>query len=734
MRRHPGRPAAIGAAFCAAALIIPAATAASVDSPDPDESLSEDQVDQAAVDDDHDVDGDIDATTALQPGATDHAVIETISRDVPTVSEDTFTVTASPGELATFDALVDTADGDPVAQSESILVDVDGLRVVGVGSDDADVPLSVALRSEGGEDGPGWSEWVEYDFEAANDEPDARAGTDPIAVIGADRIEIQILADSGTADLSGFASVEVEIAVIDPGYSADDELGEMTDADAAAEAASVTSPPTIRDRAAWGADETQRRWRPVAGRVTGGIVHHTAGTNNYTQGQVPGIIRGIYHYHANTLNWGDIGYNILVDRYGRAWEGRYGGLENAVIAGHALGANTTTFGVGMLGHYESTNPPQAAVDQVARVIGWKFSVHGITNAGRGVGVDGAPIPRITGHRDVSATLCPGQRMYNRLGEVRTKVEQYQAANRPRNLGPLATVRLAGANRSATSVAIGAWTPQPGNRVYIATRENFPDALAVASPAARQRAAVLLVQHNNVPAVVRDELSRRNPSSIVVLGGSSVVSNSVLTQLRSYSPSVTRMAGSNRYGTAATIATTYFGQTSTNEVWIAEGADFADALSAGPGAARRSAPILLTRPTSLTPETRAALRHFSPSRVRIIGGEAAVPASVMREIRAVVPGAQVQRISGPNRAGTAAAVASHVWPNGSSNVHFAQAGAWPDAVTGSSAAGALNSPLLLVGSSCAPAATVTATSRLNPSRGWVLGGSAVIRPGAEQRRC
>ena len=88
-------------------------------------------------------------------------------------------------------------------------------------------------------------------------------------------------------------------------------------------------------------------------------MHHTADTNNYTADQVPAMMRSIYRYHTVSRGWGDIGYNVIVDKYGRLWEGRFGGLASTVIGAHAGGFNTGTFGVSMLGNYDTTptTPP-----------------------------------------------------------------------------------------------------------------------------------------------------------------------------------------------------------------------------------------------------------------------------------------------------------------------------------------------------------------------------------------
>src|SRR3546814_17511334 len=128
--------------------------------------------------------------------------------------------------------------------------------------------------------------------------------------------------------------------------------------------------------------------------------------------------------------WNDIAYNFAVDRFGRTWEVRAGGVTQTVIGGHAKGFNTYTTGVMVLGDLTSTTPSQASVDSVADVIGWKFALdrqdpRGSTqyqSLGGPRSADGAVVhlPRIPGHRAVRQTGCPGRRLHPPLGAHRQK--------------------------------------------------------------------------------------------------------------------------------------------------------------------------------------------------------------------------------------------------------------------------------------------------------------------------
>src|SRR6185369_8022061 len=120
-------------------------------------------------------------------------------------------------------------------------------------------------------------------------------------------------------------------------------------------AVSMAGSPKIISRAGWRANDEILRGKPrYAGRVYFAVVHHTAGSNSYSAAQSPAIVRAIELYHVKANGWNDIGYNFLVDKYGQVFEGRYGGMERAVIGAHAEGFNTGSVGVAVIGNYSST--------------------------------------------------------------------------------------------------------------------------------------------------------------------------------------------------------------------------------------------------------------------------------------------------------------------------------------------------------------------------------------------
>jgi len=190
--------------------------------------------------------------------------------------------------------------------------------------------------------------------------------------------------------------------------------------------------PRLVARAAWQADEAIVKGKPsYADSIRMAHVHHTAGTNGYTQLQAPAVVRAVQLYHVKGNGWNDIGYNALVDRFGTVYEGRAGGLDRNVVGAHARGFNTGSFGVAVMGDFRSVDPPAAAVDALVRTLAWRLDVahvdplstfNGISSGNERFNT-GVPVflRAISGHRDTGLTTCPGERLYVRLGDIARRV-------------------------------------------------------------------------------------------------------------------------------------------------------------------------------------------------------------------------------------------------------------------------------------------------------------------------
>ncbi|MGY2084925.1 N-acetylmuramoyl-L-alanine amidase [Blastococcus sp. SYSU DS0539] len=308
--------------------------------------------------------------------------------------------------------------------------DVAGFSLVGVtwAHDPAVVDVLVQVRVQ--DSGGSWGSWTEVGTEDVARDPagavadaDRRGGTSPLWTGPSTGVEVELVTRSGAAP------TDVRLDLVDPGRSAADTSLQAPEIRDTADAAMAM--PDVFSRAQWGADPGIRSWAPeYAATVKAATLHHTADTNNYSADQVPAMMRSIYRYHAVSLGWGDIGYNVIVDKFGRLWEGRDGGLASTVIGAHAGGFNTSTFGVSMLGNYDTAATPQVMVDAVGAIIAWKFSLFGVDPHGTATLTSGGTnlypagrrvtLPTVFGHRDTKSTACPGRYGYARLGEIRDR--------------------------------------------------------------------------------------------------------------------------------------------------------------------------------------------------------------------------------------------------------------------------------------------------------------------------
>ncbi len=188
--------------------------------------------------------------------------------------------------------------------------------------------------------------------------------------------------------------------------------------------AQAAAMPTVITRQQWGADEAWMTSPPQYRPVIASIVHHTATRDGDVDPAA--IVRAIYYYHAITLEWGDIGYNYLVDIHGNVYEGRYGG--SGVVGHHAGAYNWGSVGVSLIGNFQEAEVPAAMRDSLINVLAAKCAEHSIDPLGERYFIDQV-LPSIMGHRDVSYTVCPGNYAYALLPQIRSEVSARLAQER-----------------------------------------------------------------------------------------------------------------------------------------------------------------------------------------------------------------------------------------------------------------------------------------------------------------
>jgi hypothetical protein len=296
--------------------------------------------------------------------------------------------------------------------------------------------VQVRVREDGR-----WSGWETLDAIDSTDPTqrtdgvaEDRIGTEPLLTNGSDGVQVRV----DTPD--GRVPRDLRAELIDPGSSPADVS--LTPKRARSTAAAEVAQPVIISRAQWGADERLRSGSPsYNATIKVGVVHHTASTNSYTEATAAAQVRAMYAYHTKSLGWSDIGYNFLVDKYGRIYEGRAGGIDKAVRGAHAGGFNVDTFGVSALGNYDTVAAPAGMVDAISRLMAWKLglsfrdpmgtakltasSAAGTTSRySNGTTIT---VPTIIGHRDVGQTACPGKYLYAQLATIRTQAAAYLGA-------------------------------------------------------------------------------------------------------------------------------------------------------------------------------------------------------------------------------------------------------------------------------------------------------------------
>ncbi|WP_298889872.1 cell wall-binding repeat-containing protein [uncultured Serinicoccus sp.] len=192
-------------------------------------------------------------------------------------------------------------------------------------------------------------------------------------------------------------------------------------------------------------------------------------------------------------------------------------------------------------------------------------------------------------------------------------------------------RIGGADRYEVAANVAAAYPAGVPRVYLASGQDYPDALAGAALAAHQGAPLLITRPTRLPTAVAEQLERLSPGRLIVLGGSGAVSDATARAAATSggTGTFTRVSGSDRYATAQAVSRSY--PAATTRAYVTSGTAYPDALVAAARGGRQGAPLLLTRPTSVPSATTSALRRLTLSSIYVVGGSAVVSDRVVAEL-------------------------------------------------------------------------------------------------------
>lgn len=187
-------------------------------------------------------------------------------------------------------------------------------------------------------------------------------------------------------------------------------------------------------------------------------------------------------------------------------------------------------------------------------------------------------------------------------------------------------RISGVNRYETSLEVAKYIENPSKEVFIATGENYPDALSIAAYAGSNQIPILLTNKNKLSSNISNFIKNEMITKSYVIGGTGVISNNVLNSL----PSPERIGGSNRYETNYNILARFpffYGET-----YFATGLKFADALAGAALAAVLNNPIILVD-DSMPNYIVEAIKENRDMIVmkKILGGTGAVSDNIIKRI-------------------------------------------------------------------------------------------------------
>ena len=522
---------------------------------------------------------------------------------------------------------------------------------------------------------------------------------------------------------------------------------------AATSTSSKNERPRIVRREEWWGDMNKSKKRPSLNPIdpSHAVVHHTATENSPSDPKQ--AIRQMWNYHVNSLGWFDIGYNFLIDEDGNIYEGRNNeNMELFDVQGAHAGPqnNSSSIGVALIGQFQSSinnpspgEPESKAIDSLENLLAWRFTQYNIDPLGTDDIGDYSDTDTICGHRDVGNTSCPGNKLYEKLPQIReevnSKMEKFANFHQlsfhpdPEEGGDITPYINGNYYESGTEIKLEAHSTNE----YLFEKWDFEGS------------------HSNYPENTEEaKIKFKMP-------GQKTKINALFSPIEF--EHITRIAGSNRFQTAIEISQKAFPEKENNDnndvynddkdenennnidndnyndeqekesaeaVILARGDDFPDALTGVPLAYHKNAPLLLTPSNELDEDTANEIERVLEENgtIYILGGEVAISDKIYQGLEEEY-GYNLERISGANRYETATCIAEKLIEdkNSSFPVFVATGEDFPDAVAISSVAAIEEGVILLTGSDSMPEETKTFlhNQENNLEQIYVIGGKAAV---------
>jgi len=237
-------------------------------------------------------------------------------------------------------------------------------------------------------------------------------------------------------------------------------------------------------------------------------------------------------------------------------------------------------------------------------------------------------------------------------------------------------RIGGTARNNTelSLAVAREGWDSAHTVILIRDDSLADALTSVPLSYKYNAPVLMTPAQDLPQSLLAEINRLEAERVIIIGGKEAVSPNIASLLQNLGYMVERIAGADRYDTAARIAARF---DSADTVYLAYGQGEADALAASSFAARKGIPILLTEKNTVPQATQEQLERLDPLQVVLLGGQGVIGSAVEEALK---KNYLVERWGGADRYETAWAILRNLF-DGESTAYFCSALVSPKDVAG-----------------------------------------------------